>query len=96
MRTPHATCAQMHRRSEALAQQLQEQSEQMAVLQAEILAHGGEAHAVVRLRSKLQRVEEQTAEQVDKLQRGLAKHKKEIVLLNTELSRSKREEVRRP
>ena len=86
--------AKVRRRSEDLATELETQGEQMEALQTELLAHGGDARVVDKLRAKLQRVEERSAEEVGTLQRALAKHKKEILLLNAELSRAKREEER--
>ena len=86
--------AKVRRRSDELAQQLDAQAEQMEVLQSELMARGGDSRAVERLRAKLQRVEQQSAEDIDVLQRTLGKHKKEVILLNSELSRSKREEER--
>lgn len=86
--------AKVRRRSEELAQQLETQAEQMTTLQSELMAQGGEARVVERLRAKLQRVEQQSSEEVTTLQRALGKYKKEVILLNSELSRSKREEER--
>lgn len=86
--------SKVRRRSEELAQQLETQAEQMATLQTELMAQGGEARVVERLRAKLQRVEQQSSEEVTTLQRALGKYKKEVILLNSELSRSRREEER--
>lgn len=68
----------MRRRSEELAQQLQEQGGQMEALQGDLRSHGGDARIVERLRSKLQRVEQEHTEEQATLQRALSKHKKEV------------------
>ena len=84
----------VRRRCEDLASQLQEQSDEMAALQGEMMSHSGDARIVDALRRKLRKVEEQSSHEVSGLQRALDKHKKEIIMVNTELSRSRREEER--
>lgn len=86
--------SKIRRRCDDLAGQLQEQGDQMAALQSELMSHGGEVRVVDQLKRKLQKAEEQSERELSGLRRNLEKHKKEVVLLNSELSRSKREEER--
>ena len=79
---------------EDLASQLRDQQDGMAALQGELMANGGDGRVVESLKRKLRRAEEGHASQLEKVQRSLEKHKKEIIVLNAELSRSKREEER--
>ena len=86
--------SKIRRRCDDLAGQLQEQSDQMAALQTELMSQGGDARVVDSLKRKLQKLEEQSGKEIGGLQRNLDKHKKEVLLLNSELNRSKREEER--
>ena len=86
--------AKVRRRCDDLASQLQEQADQMAALHGELLSHGGDARVVEGLRRKLQSVEDASGREVRTLGAALDKHKKEVLVLNTELSRSRREEER--
>ena len=85
---------QVRRRCEELARQLEEQGDEMAALQGEMMAHSGEARVVDALRRKMVKLEEASGVEIDKLTRALDKHKREIVSLNGELTRSRREEER--
>ena len=86
--------AKVRRRCVDLAGQLQEQSDTMVGLRGELMAHGGDVRIVESLKRKLKRAEEGNSAAIEKVQRSLDKHKKEVILLNAELSRSKRDEER--
>ena len=55
-----------------------EQAEQVSALRDELLAHGGSARVVEKLRAKLQQLERHAEEERTDFHRALSKHKKEV------------------
>uniref|UniRef100_A0A7S4EW32 Coiled-coil domain-containing protein 61 n=1 Tax=Chrysotila carterae TaxID=13221 RepID=A0A7S4EW32_CHRCT len=86
--------SRLSRKNESLTLQLQEQAEVMGALRSQLAGQAAELARADKLRDKLKAVEARFDDDKDELMRALDKHKKEILLLNSELSRSKREEER--
>ena len=84
----------MRRQCDAYAQELQQHADEVTTLRAQLVAKGSDGKQVERFRSKLLRLEQQSTDERAALQRALDKHKKEVILLNSELARSKRDEDR--
>ena len=93
-RTSSRELSKMRRQCDAYAQELQQHADEVTTLRAQLVAKGSDGKQVERLRGKLLRLEQQSTDERAALQRALDKHKKEVILLNSELARSKRDEDR--
>ena len=72
--------SKLRRQCESLAHELQQHADEVTTLRAQLMSKGTETKQVERLRSKLQRLEQHSADERAALQRGLDKHKKEVPL----------------
>ena len=70
--------SRLRKECDGLARQLGEQAEQVSALRDELLAHGGNARVVEKLRAKLQELERHAEEERTDFHRALSKHKKEV------------------
>ena len=70
--------SRLRKQCDGLAKELGEQADQVSALREELLAHGGNARVVEKLRAKLQELERHTEEERTDFHRALSKHKKEV------------------
>ncbi|KAL1508159.1 hypothetical protein AB1Y20_004314 [Prymnesium parvum] len=86
--------AKMRRKCDGLTADLQAQTDRASALQVELVASRSSDRSLAHVQAKLQRLEQERREERNDLQHAYDKHKRELVLLNAELNRSKREAER--